>query len=536
MTAHITEAQREDRARRRFGMLRSAVQAAPSAEAWGEVMHALQDAPGTWGEAVAREQIIPYADAALARWPDAMRVVPASVKRRLFGSAPARVPALPAMQVARTLHHQGVWNASMDDAALRLARCADASALRVVALRAASIQEETLREVLASPHLGAMRELDLRDASLDKLERFGEAVAASSLQTLRFTPFARSLQKLTTPKTLRDARLRELEVCEGAWRAEDLDTLLGGTLGAHIQALTLHNSWLASGQEQVRGDALSACLAAAPALKTLRLRRSLSSADLSMLRGLLQVAPLEKLVLMFEHGLPYHEDARAHDQALAALLDSPTARDVTTLGLEFKHKITEALARVAALPRLRELEVRRIEDQAEGALHALLVPDGLAQVEALTLWHLDASTARVVARALRAAALPRLRALRLHGQTHDVLDALGALEGAPWLPRLERLELHTGWWNAPAPRGMEPLLFHGRLERLHTLICDCPAMSPMLAQALAKNPALGQLQRTNTSLRAAWDQPTREALLRCAHLHPTLRHAIRSALPAAPTS
>lgn len=259
-----------DRQRARFAELRSALQQPPSAEAWRQITHHLD---GLSGDAQALEQATTYAEGLLARWPDALRVLPRGwLTRMLRGVTVAQA------RVAR------VW---------RLPLRTESPARK---------PHEIARHLSAQPALAYAREVEWRHGELPtaaSLNAFG--AAAARVEALGFTH------------------------CELSPRLADA---LGAMPGAHTLTLTRSLTQGSPIQRERRATSLRLALASAT-LDTLALVEESHTlmllADPELTRGLRRLIVRGRAL--------YEHEREDHARALSLLAAHEALRDLRALEL-----------------------------------------------------------------------------------------------------------------------------------------------------------------------------------------------------------
>ncbi len=308
-----------------FGALRSALARGPGAQAWDEVVHALEGAP----EHVARERLLPYAHRALDAWPDAVRVMPVAWLGALArGRRPVGLPLARSIVVDDRLG-PGTW--------LRmLSKAHGLDAIRSLAVVGRAAQARDLDALSTARSLGTLEHVRL---------------VRSGARADHVTP-------LLDPRAL-GARLVSLEVVDGAlgadrwWleraRSSDLPSLRAldlrrcGLSAEHFDALA-RAPWFAS----LSSLSLSGCDVGDEAMRTWSRLRDPSPAPASL--------DLSSQAIVLRRAESYLSDRGVID-----LCANPAARGLVRLNLSdnprLQDKSAAALASSPHLGPLRHLDL-----------------------------------------------------------------------------------------------------------------------------------------------------------------------------------
>jgi hypothetical protein len=440
-----------------FGELRAALAASPSPFAWEAVCRCCERA-ALLDRAAFEEALLPYAQQALAGWPDALRTTPP----RWLAAAGGDVPGLPLVRHLELAHPPGGWPMAagelLDAPGLRhvtqlkvahlslgaLRGCALLAQVQHVDLGASRRARAELEVIEQMPRLVGLRAADADTAvgALAELERLGWLGRMEALELGPALVTARGLEWLASC-----ARLRSLGLWGGALRVEEVGRLCEALEAAPLEGLNVGGCGLdgaglakiAQTRWRLRdlgawgarlGRAEVELLAQAEAfegLERLNLRRALSGGALAPLLARRGATALRVLEV---HGCAL--DA----QSWRAASQGDVMRGLVTLGA------SEA----------------GISDDVTSAL-----VDGLGggRIEALELSRnlLRGETAHRLARA----SLPQLRSLALdHTRIGDA--GLSGLLEAPWIGGLEVLDVVS----CELSLGAEAL-FKGAAHRLKSL-------------------------------------------------------------------
>jgi hypothetical protein len=145
----------------RFGELRSIAHGEPTTHAWWRLIALVRAlcAEGPEAREIWDEQIVPYLDEALERWPAHLRNVPSEDHYALVAGSDAPLSPMFTLSRALTLADRVPYN----DRWRRLLEHPALARITHLNLRGHGIDAPQLVEILGAPHLANLRSLDLKD-------------------------------------------------------------------------------------------------------------------------------------------------------------------------------------------------------------------------------------------------------------------------------------------------------------------------------------------------------------------------------------
>jgi hypothetical protein len=490
-----------------FGDLRSALQSTPSTLAWDRVCDMFDRLQHSPERERVQQELLPYAQSSLARWPDALRVAPSTWIEQLMDGAPAHA----GLRLAARLELRSAVRA---DRLKRLATSDALPALTDISFQDNTVSPKALTTLLDSPLRTQLTSLQLRctdqrdglisvltspkgPTSLERLELARQEVSQPAVQELATAPFA--------------ASLRHIRLESNARHGGQLAALLRAPFAPQLQTLCLHTGTISRDDS----DAIEL-----PALTALSIESSGGSADVgSSLRGLIERSPLLEALSLRGHmvstGSFFQQlldgplpsalrslalDAvswmRGVDQAkrnawLGALPASLRELDlIGSYNTRDDHTLAHALF---ASPRGATLTALRLRQQTLNANMLRANPVALPTLQALSIQDSTIDDQDIKALASHAE-LPALRALKLseHGAS---LDALARLTQTPWWPSLRALTF-SARYQQHAPTHSSPALLRALLPAtLESLDLSFMPIDHAALDAILASPAARSLRR-----------------------------------------
>lgn len=447
---------------RGFGDLRSLLHGEPSAQAWLGLCHLIEQIIERQTPA---EQVIPYAQAALSRWPQHLRVLSGEELRRWAGGQ-----AVPALSLIKRVELKDEPVEVIQGLVRHAELLPCAVELRLISQ---SMRDLSLIALIKSLRAaGRLSELWIDYGGQALIAELGQGLRAQGLGLM----------------PLEQAQLRHANLFEPSlW---DMAQIPG-----------LRTLRVLSSQLQESGDRVEVALS--PSLEELDLSGTkLNARRLELLGESLGTASaLRRLKLSF---------IKSSAEALGGLLRVERARALTHLSLALNE-----LGPSSMLPffeseahwSLKSLELQRNPLGVMGIESVIFSP------AATGLEHLDLSKTRAGAQGAHALAscerLDELKALSF-GDNHIQDSGAASLSLASWTQQLERLNLR---YNKISARGFEALSAPGRLTVLESLDLS---YNPIGAESLLglederRLPSLRQLILDESQIQAIKQAQTRE--------------------------